>query len=150
MFLQFNAKNFYVYIYRSRRSEMFYKIDVLKNFAKFPGRLICRSLFFNKVTGYQSTTGCNIINTSTAGAIFRNPPRNADDKFIRHAEATSEIPMTHILVISYPFRNADDEISRHSCSLGFFFISTLHLIFTLISVHFVILVTFLPCLLKLF
>ena len=50
-----------------------------------------------------------IVNTFTAGAIFRNPARNADDEFISHAEATSKMPMTYILVISYPFRNADDE-----------------------------------------
>ena len=56
MFLQFNPKSFYVYIYRSSRSEMFYKIDVLKNFAKFTRRLICRSLFFNKVTGWHFLT----------------------------------------------------------------------------------------------
>ena len=35
------------------------------------------------------------------------------DEFIRHAEATSKMPMAYILVISYPFRNADDEITRH-------------------------------------
>ena len=91
-----------------------------------------------------------LINTFTAGAVFRNPPRNADDEFIRHAEATSKMPMAYILVISYPFRNADDEITRHSGGFGFFFISTLRLIFTLISVHFVILVIFLPYLLNLF
>ena len=92
----------------------------------------------------------NLINMFTAGAVFRNPPRNAVDEFIRHAEATSKMPMAYILVISYPFRNADDEITRHSGGFGFFFISTLRLIFTLISKHFVILVIFLPDLLNLF
>ena len=92
----------------------------------------------------------SMFDTFTAGAVFCNPPRNADDEFIRHAEATSKMPMAYILVISYPFRNADDEITRHSGGFGFFFISTLRLIFTLISVHFVILVIFLPYLLNLF
>ena len=91
-----------------------------------------------------------IVNTFTAGAIFRNPARNADDEFISHAEATSKMPMTYILVISYPFRNDDDEITRHSGCYGFFFISTLRLIFTVISVHFVILVIFLSYQLKFF
>ena len=61
------------------------------------------------------------INTFTAGAIFLKPPRNADD-----------------------------EITRHLGGFGFFFASTLRLIFTLISEHFVILVIVLPHLLKLF
>ena len=116
---------------------MAYIISIKSNFLKLLenyGGLICGVIF----------------NTFTAGAIFRNPPRNADDEFIRHAEATSKMPMAYILVISYPFRNADDEITRHSGGFGFFFISTLRLIFTLISVHFVILVIFLPYLLNLF
>ena len=85
-------------------------------------------------------------------AIFRNPPRNADDEFICHVEATSKMPMTYILVISYPLRNAHDEITRHAGGFGFFLILLyeLRLIFTLISVHFVILVIFLPYILKLF
>ena len=62
-------------------------------------------------------------------AIFRNPPRNADDEFICHVEATSKMPMTYILVISYPLRNAHDEITRHAGGFGFFFISTLRITF---------------------
>ena len=31
--------------------EVFYKIDVLKNFEKFTGKHRCQSLFFNKVAG---------------------------------------------------------------------------------------------------
>ena len=82
--------------------------------------------------------------------ILCNPPRNADDESICHAEATSKMLMTYILVISYPFRNVDDKITRRSGGFGFFFISILRLIFTLVSVHFVILVIFVPYLLKLF
>ena len=103
----------------------------------------------NQLTGFY-IMGKLIVNTFTAGAIFRNPARNADDEFISHAEATSKMPMTYIRVISYPFRNDDDEITRHSGGYGFFFISTLRLIFTLISVHFVILVIFLSYQLKFF
>ena len=36
---------------RNGRSQMFFKIGVLKNFAKFTGKYLCQSLFFNKVTG---------------------------------------------------------------------------------------------------
>ena len=38
---------------RSSRSQMFFKIGALKNFAKFKGKLLCRSLFFNKVSGVR-------------------------------------------------------------------------------------------------
>ena len=34
---------------RSRRPEVFCKKDVLRNFAKFTGKHLCQSLFFNKV-----------------------------------------------------------------------------------------------------
>ena len=39
---------------RSTRPEVFCKKGVLKNFAKFTGKHLCRSLFFNKVTGLRS------------------------------------------------------------------------------------------------
>ena len=35
---------------RSSYPEMFYKTDVLKNFAKFTGKHLCQTLFFSKVT----------------------------------------------------------------------------------------------------
>ena len=37
-------------------SQVFYKRDTLKNFAKFTGKLASRSLFFNKVGGLRSGT----------------------------------------------------------------------------------------------
>ena len=37
--------------YRSSCSEMFCKIGVLKNFAKFTEKHLCQSLFFNKDSG---------------------------------------------------------------------------------------------------
>ena len=36
---------------RSSRKEVFYKKDVLKNFAKFTVKHLCQSLFFNEVAG---------------------------------------------------------------------------------------------------
>ena len=39
---------FTVFIYRSSRLQMFYKADVVKNFAKFTGKHLCRSPAFNK------------------------------------------------------------------------------------------------------
>ena len=35
------------------RSQMFFKIGVLKNFAKFAGKHLCQSLLFNKVAGLR-------------------------------------------------------------------------------------------------
>ena len=34
--------------------EVFYKKGVLKNFAKFTGKHLCQSLFFNKVAGLRN------------------------------------------------------------------------------------------------
>ena len=42
--------------FRSSRSEVFCKKDVLKNFAKLTGKHLCQSLFFNNVVGLRSAT----------------------------------------------------------------------------------------------
>ena len=39
--------------YRSSRPEVFCKKGVLRNFAKFTGKHLCQSLFFNKVAGLR-------------------------------------------------------------------------------------------------
>ena len=41
---------------RSSRPEVFCKKDVLRNFAKFTGKHLCQSLFFNKVAGLRPAT----------------------------------------------------------------------------------------------
>ena len=41
---------------RSSHPEVFCKKGVLRNFAKFTGKHLCQSLFFNKVAGLSSTT----------------------------------------------------------------------------------------------
>ena len=38
-------------VYRSRRPYVFCKKGVLRNFAKFTGKHLCQSLFFNEVAG---------------------------------------------------------------------------------------------------
>ena len=40
--------------HRSSRPEMFCKKGVLRSFAKFAGKHLCQSLFFDKVTGLRS------------------------------------------------------------------------------------------------
>ena len=44
--------------YKTRRScpDVFYKKDVLRNFAKFTEKHLCQSLFFNKVAGLRPAT----------------------------------------------------------------------------------------------
>ena len=42
--------------FRSSRPEVFCKKDVLRNFAKFTGKHLCQSLFFNKVAGLRPAT----------------------------------------------------------------------------------------------
>ena len=44
-----------VVCYRNSRSQMFFKIGVLKNFEILTGKHICRSLFLNKVTGIKAS-----------------------------------------------------------------------------------------------
>ena len=44
--------------YRSSRPEVFCRKRVLNNFARFTGKQLCQSLFFNKVAGLQA---CNFI-----------------------------------------------------------------------------------------
>ena len=41
---------------KSSRPEVFFKKDVLENFAKFTGKYLCLSLFFNKVAGLRPAT----------------------------------------------------------------------------------------------
>ena len=53
--------------FRSSRLEVFCRKGVLRNFAKFTGKHLCQSLFFNKVAGLRpatSPTGFNIALTN--------------------------------------------------------------------------------------
>ena len=58
MFFQSMAKNKFAYSFiveniRSSRPEVFCKKDVLRNFAKFTGKHLCQSLFYNKVASLR-------------------------------------------------------------------------------------------------
>ena len=44
---------FTIGIYKSIRSEVFYKIGIPNNLAKFIGEHLCQSLFFNKVANWR-------------------------------------------------------------------------------------------------
>ena len=52
----FTCGNFKVSAYRSSHPEVFCKKGVLRNFAKFTRKHMCRSLFLNKVAGLRSAT----------------------------------------------------------------------------------------------
>ena len=86
--------------YRSSRPEVFCKKGVLRNFAKFTGKYLCQSLFFNKVTSVRPATLlkrrlCNFIKKETMAQLFscefceiskydffyRTPPMNASEIF---------------------------------------------------------------------
>ena len=54
---------------RSSRPEMFCKKGVLKKFAKFAGKYLCQSLFFNKVSGLKALA--QVFSCEFCG-IFKN------------------------------------------------------------------------------
>ena len=54
---------------RSSRPEGFCKKGVLRSFAKFVGKHLRKSLFFNKVAGLRTQT-CNFIKKETLAQVF--------------------------------------------------------------------------------
>ena len=60
---------FIAFAYRSSRPEEFCKKGVLRNFAKFIGKHLFQSLFFNKVAGLKSEA-CNFIKKETLAKMF--------------------------------------------------------------------------------
>ena len=80
---------------RSSRPEVFCKKDVVRNFAKFTGKHLCQSLFFNKVAGLSLSL--NFIKKETLAQVFscefceisnntfsyRTPPVAASEKILQ-------------------------------------------------------------------
>ena len=52
----FNSNSTIFLFFRSSRPEVFCKKGVLRNFAKFTGKHLCQSLFFDKVAGLRAAT----------------------------------------------------------------------------------------------
>ena len=50
--LDYIERLFFNGLFRSSPQEVFYKKDVLKNFAKYTGKHLCQRLFFNIVAGF--------------------------------------------------------------------------------------------------
>ena len=67
--------NFYVVLQpaatSSSRSQMFFKIGVLKSFAKFIGKRLCQSFLFNKVAGLRPTRIAVMSNSSLSTVPFQ-------------------------------------------------------------------------------
>ena len=56
--ISWNDQNISVVICRSSRPKVFYKKGVLTNFAKFTGKQLRESLYFNKVAGLRPANVC--------------------------------------------------------------------------------------------
>ena len=55
--------------FRSSCQDVFCKKGVLRNFAKFTGKHLCQSLYFNKVAGLRPEA-CNVIKIETLAQLF--------------------------------------------------------------------------------
>ena len=53
--------------FRSSKRRCFAKKGVLRNFAKFTGKHLCQSLFFNKVAGLRQNSQENLQNSYSVG-----------------------------------------------------------------------------------
>ena len=60
----------------SSRQEVFCKKGILRNFAKFPGKHLCQSLFFNKVAGLRPAT---LLKRDSGTGVFLSTLRNFYD-----------------------------------------------------------------------
>ena len=71
---------------RNSRSEEFYKKGVLKSFAKFTGKQLCQSLFFNKVAGlrhsHSNVFSCEFCEVSQNIFFTEHPCATASVVFI--------------------------------------------------------------------
>ena len=64
---------------RSSRLEVYCKKDVLRNFAKFTGKHLCQSLFFNKVADQEilaQVFSCEFCEICQNIFFYRTPPDN--------------------------------------------------------------------------
>ena len=64
---------------RSSWRKVLCKKDVLKNFAKFKGRHLCQSLFFNKVAGWGISIFLWILRNLYELFFYRTPPVPASE-----------------------------------------------------------------------
>ena len=82
-------------LHRSSHWQCFVKKDALRNFARFTGKHLCQSLFFNKVVGLRPTTLKMRLWHKCFPVKFAKSPRTAF--FIEHLRW---LPLTTICSIS--------------------------------------------------
>ena len=75
---------------RSSRPEELYKKGVLRNFAKFTGKQLCRSFFLNKVAGLRPAT---LLKKTLAQVFSRDFREISNNTFFKeHLWATASLP----------------------------------------------------------
>ena len=68
------SKEFYwLCNFKSSRPEVFWRKGVLRNFAKFTGKHLCQSFFFNKVAGLGHTFPTELLWTTASGTFIGWP-----------------------------------------------------------------------------
>ena len=78
----FYRSSFHLRRFRSSRLNVFCKKGVLRNFAKFTGKHLCQSLFFNKVAGLRTLAqvlSCEFCEISNNIYSYRTPPVAASE-----------------------------------------------------------------------
>ena len=81
---------------RSSHQRCSVKKDVLRNFAKFIGKHLCQSLFFNKVAGGGA---CNFIKKETLAQVFSSEfcEISKNTLFTEHLRATASVYFTQMI-----------------------------------------------------
>ena len=84
---------------RSNHRRCSVKKGVLRNFAKFTGKHLCQSLFFNQVAGGT----CNLIKKETLAQVFSCEFCEIfkNTFFTEHVWATASLPRSNSVQISF-------------------------------------------------
>ena len=87
-------------LYRSSQRRCSVRKGVLRNFAKFTGKHLCLSLFFNKVAGLRPGTAYNFIKKETLAQVFSYEfcEISKNTIFTEHLRATASVYMHFNLV----------------------------------------------------
>ena len=94
-FIQFFMQ--YITTIRSSRSQMFFEIGVLKNFAMFKGKHLCRSLFFIKLQEHHRWL---LLYIKLIGKLMANVNREIDDKHF-HYNILCLLCLYHVSISSF-------------------------------------------------
>ena len=105
-----------LFLFRINRREVLCKNGFLEKFAKFTGKHLCLSLFFNKVAG----AACNFIKEETQAQVFSCEfcEISKSTSFTEHLRATDSVFYCSSLFFQAffgPIRETSSEISPFSC-----------------------------------